>query len=134
MLNFKKFTVASAIVSCLCFSSTASAGDINVALQNICLLVKNDDRGQFRKKIKSVHSNYSVKLRDYYDGITCAGKSLLKSSFENNSIEVGEMIIKQLPKKTLRKAEHDDKGAVLEWATTTGQNEALLAVLKDRIG
>lgn len=78
MLNFKKYTIITAAALSLCLTTQASA-DINESLQNICTIVKSDDKRELRRKMKSVQSDYNLKLRDYYSGITCGGKSLIKS-------------------------------------------------------
>jgi hypothetical protein len=48
MLKIVKTSIAIATASLL-FAGTAQA-DINVALQNICTIVKADDKGELRKK------------------------------------------------------------------------------------
>jgi hypothetical protein len=132
MLNFKKYTIITAAALSLCLTTQASA-DINESLQNICTIVKSDDKRELRRKMKSVQSDYNLKLRDYYSGITCGGKSLIKSSFEYDSIETGTLLIKKMPKGDLSEPEHDSAGVILEWASSNGKNTELLSVLRDRI-
>lgn len=133
MLKFKKTTLATALILGVSFSATSQASDINEALQNICTIVKANDKSELRKKMKTVQSNYHLKLNDYYSGITCNGNSLVKTSFENNSVETGTLLIKKLSKKVLTEPEHDEKGALLEWATSNSKNPSLLSVLEDRV-
>jgi hypothetical protein len=132
MLNFKKYTVITAAALSLCLTTHVSA-DVNESLQNICTIIKSDDKGELRKKMKAVQSDYNLKLRDYYSGITCGGKSLIKSSFDYNSINTGTVLIKKMPKGDLEEPEHDSEGAILEWASANGKNTELLGVLRDRI-
>ena len=134
MLKFKKITIAVALMTGLGFSFSSTAqSDVNEALQNICTIVKADDKSELRNKMKKVQSDYRLKLRDYYSGITCSGKSLVKTSFENDAVEAGTLLIKKLPKKALRTPEHDNQGTLLEWATANGKNSQLIEQLKDRI-
>ena len=86
MLKFKKITLMAALGAAMGFSSMANA-DVNETLANICTIVEADDKGELRKKMRAVNSDYRLKLRDYYSGITCGGQSLIKSSFNNNSID-----------------------------------------------
>jgi hypothetical protein len=60
--------------------------DTNNALQNIYTIVKVDDKGEPRKKMKRVQSDYNFKLKDYYTGVSCGGKSLIRTSALANRI------------------------------------------------
>ena len=78
-------------------------------LQNICTIVKADDKSELRKKMKKVESDYRLKLQDYYTGISCEGESLIRIAFLNNALETGELMIKKMPKSLLNSPESDGK-------------------------
>lgn len=67
-------------------------------LQNICKIVKEDDKTSLRTKMRNIRKDYGLSLKDYYSGISCSGKSLLHWAEDNNSINTGELMIKKLPK------------------------------------
>ena len=47
------------------FGVTAIAhADVSEALANICTIVQADDKGELRKKMRSVQSDFKLKLRD----------------------------------------------------------------------
>src|SRR5690606_21614122 len=96
-----------------------SFADINEDLQNICTIVKNDDKGELRKKMRTVQNDYNLRLGDYYTGISCGGNSLIRYSMQNNSAEVGTYMIKKMSKKDLSAAESDGM-AIKQWAETNG--------------
>jgi hypothetical protein len=68
----------------------------NVA-QNICQFVAADDKRRFRSLLKTQR----IKIRSIFDDITCNGKNILFFAAASNANDVGEMIIKKLPKKVL---------------------------------
>ena len=131
MLKIVKTSIVLSAVSLL-FSGTAQA-DINLALQNICTIVKTDDKGQLRKKMKKVQSAYRMKLKDYYGGVSCSGNSLIRTAVLNNALETGELLVKQMPKKSLTSPENDGK-TLLAWIAENGHNGSpITAVINDRI-
>ena len=131
MLKIVKTSIAIAAASVM-FSGTAQA-DINVALQNICTIVKTDDKSELRKKMKKVQSDFRLKLKDYYDGVTCSGNSLIRTAMLNNAVETGTLLVKKLPKKDLANPEKDGK-TIQAWATENGLNDSpIAAVISERI-
>ena len=131
MLKIVKTSIALTAASVL-YVGNAQA-DINEALQNICTIVKADDKGELRKKMKLVQSDYRLKLKDYYTGISCGGNSLIRTALLNNSVETGTLMIKKMPKSDLKSPEKDGK-TVSDWAIEQGLSDSeLVAVLKDRI-
>ena len=131
MLKIVKTSIAIATVS-LMMSSTAHA-DINDALQNICTIVKADDKGELRKKMKKVKSDFNLKLKDYYSGITCGGNSLIRTAMKNNAVKTGTLLVKKMPKSDLSSPEQDGK-TVMAWASENGLDSSeIVAVLNDRI-
>ena len=131
MLKIVKTSIAIATLS-LTLTGTAQA-DINDALQNICTIVKADDKGELRKKMKRVQSDFRLKLKDYYSGISCGGNSLIRTAMKNNAIETGTLLVKKMPKGDLKAPEQDGK-TVSAWATENGLDSSpIVAALNDRI-
>tara|TARA_B110000091_G_scaffold204811_1_gene239886 strand:- start:205 stop:600 length:396 start_codon:yes stop_codon:yes gene_type:complete len=131
MLKIVKTSIAIATAS-LIFAGTAQA-DVSEALQNICTIVKADDKGELRKKMKRVQSDFRLKLKDYYSGVSCGGNSLIRTAMLNDSIETGTLMIKKMPRGDLSSPESDGK-TVLTWASENGLDaSAIVTVLKDRI-
>jgi hypothetical protein len=131
MLKIVKISIATAIAS-LIFSGNVQA-DINDALQNICTIVKADDKGELRKKMKRVQSDYNLKLKDYYTGVSCGGDSLIRTAMLNNSEETGTLMVKKMPKGDLKAPENDGK-TVLDWASENGfDSSPIVIAINERI-
>ena len=131
MLKIVKTSIAIATAS-LIFAGTAQA-DVSDALQNICTIVKADDKGELRKKMKRVQSDFRLKLKDYYTGVSCGGNSLIRTAMLNNAVETGTLMIKKMPKGDLSSPEQDGK-TVLVWASENGlEASPIVAALNNRI-
>lgn len=131
MLKIVKTSIAIAAAS-LMISGTAQA-EINVALQNICTIVKTDDKGELRKKMKKIQADYRLKLKDYYSGVSCSGNSLIRTAMLNNAVATGTLLVKKLPKKSLSNPEQDGK-TLQNWASENGLNDSpIAAVISERI-
>jgi hypothetical protein len=131
MLKIVKTSIAIVTVSLL--TSGYAQADVNQALQNICTIVKADDKGQLRKKMKRVQSDFRLKLKDYYSGVSCGGNSLIRTAMLNNAAETGTLMVKKMPKKDLKAPENDGK-TVLAWASENGLDASpIVAALNDRI-
>ncbi|WP_218311963.1 DUF3718 domain-containing protein [Alteromonas antoniana] len=131
MLKIVKTSIVIA-ASTLAFSNAAHA-NINDALANICNIVQADDKGELRKKMRRVQSDYRLKLHDYYTGISCNGNSLIRSAIENNAVEVGTLLVKKMPSRDLQEPEADGK-TLQAWIAEQGHQSSPIAVeLKDRI-
>ena len=131
MLKIVKTSIAIAAASMM-FSGAAQA-DINAALQNICTIVKTDDKGELRKKMKKVQSDYRLKLKDYYTGISCGGNSLIRTAMLNEAVDTGALMVKKMPKGDLRSPEKDGK-TLQAWVAEQGLDASpIAAVLNDRI-
>jgi hypothetical protein len=131
MLKIVKTSIAIATASLL-FAGNAQA-DVSEALQNICTIVKADDKGELRKKMKRVQSDFRMKLKDYYTGVSCGGNSLIRTAMLNNAVETGTLMVKKMPKGDLSSPEHDGK-TVLIWASENGLDASpIVAALNDRI-
>ncbi|WJG10747.1 DUF3718 domain-containing protein [Aliiglaciecola sp. LCG003] len=131
MLKIVKTSIAIAATSLL-FTTTAQA-DINDALQNICTIVKTDDKGELRKKMKKVESDFRLKLKDYYTGVSCGGNSLIRTAMLNDAVETGTLLVKKMPKSDLSAPEQDGK-TLQAWVAENGlDGSAINAVINDRI-
>ena len=131
MLKIVKTSIAIATAS-LIFAGNAQA-DVGEALQNICTIVKADDKGELRKKMKRVQSDYNLKLKDYYTGVSCGGNSLIRTAMLNNAEKTGTLMVKKMPKRDLKAPEKDGK-TVLIWASENGLDASpIVAALNKRI-
>ena len=118
--------------STLAFSNFANA-NVDEALANICTIVQADDKGELRKKMRAVESDYRLKLRDYYSGVSCGGNSLIRTAMLNSANEVGELLVKKMPKSDLEAPEADGK-TLQAWVAENGlQDSPLAAVINERI-
>ena len=132
ILKIVKTSLAIAATS-LAFSNVAQANDVNEALANICTIVQADDKGELRKKMRSVQSDFKLKLRDYYSGISCGGQSLIRTALTNNAVEVGTLLVKKMPSKDLQAPEADGK-TLQAWIAEQGlQSSPISAELNERI-
>lgn len=128
----KKLLISSASLVCLSFSNFANA-TIEDELANICAIVKADDKSELRKKMRAVQSNYSIKLRDYYEGISCGNNSLIRVAILNNALEAGTLLVKKMPKKSLATPESDGK-TLLAWINEQGlADNPVSLVVKERM-
>ena len=131
MLKIVKTSIAIAATSLL-LTGTAQA-DINNALQNICTIVKTDDKGELRKKMKKVQSDYKLKLKDYYSGVSCGGNSLIRTALLNQAVETGTLLVKKMPKSELSSPEKDGK-TLQAWISENSLDASpITSVLNDRI-
>jgi len=107
--------------------------DVNEVLINICNIVKADDKGELRKKMKRVESDFNLKLKDYYSGISCDGDSLIRTAMLNDAVETGTLMVNKMSKRDLSAPEQDGK-TVIAWASENGLDSSpIVAVLKGRI-
>lgn len=128
----KKIASISLVGLALGFSSLASAG-VEDELQNICTIVKADDKGELRKKMSAVEKNFNLKLQDYYTGISCNGESLIRTAFLNDAFEAGSLLVKKMPKSHLVEPEKDGL-TIHAWVSQKGLNASPIAeVLAARI-
>ena len=131
MLKLVKTSIAIIAASFL-FTGTAHA-DINAALQNICTIVKTNDKGELRKKMKKVQSDFRLKLKDYYSGISCGGNSLIRTAMLNDAVDTGTLLVKKMPKKDLAAPEQDGK-TLTSWVAENGlDGSPIAAELANRI-
>ena len=122
-----KTVKTSIIVAAMGFGFAGSAqADINEALANICTIVQADDKGELRKKMRLVESDYRLKLHDYYSGVSCGGESLIRTAFNNNAVEAGTLLVKKMPKSDLSAPENDGK-TLQAWVTESGFQSSPIA-------
>ncbi|WP_088329675.1 DUF3718 domain-containing protein [Lacimicrobium sp. SS2-24] len=109
------------------------AADIQQDLQNICTIVKNNDKSELRKKMRDVRQDYNLKLGDYYAGITCDNMSLIRHAMSNGAVDTGEYLIKSMTRSELSEPEAD--GQTLEkWAEANGHLKSPIGIaLVDRL-
>ena len=120
-----KIVKASFVLAALGVSGVATA-DINEALANICNIVQADDKGELRKKMRLVQSDYRLKLHDYYKGISCDGNSLIRTAVLNNAVETGTLLVKKMPSRDLQTPEADGK-TLQAWIAEQGQQASPIA-------
>jgi hypothetical protein len=131
MLKIVKTSIAIAITS-LSFAGNVQA-NVDEVLQNICTIVKADDKSELRKKMKRVQSDYNLKLKDYYTGISCGGNSLIRTAMLNNAEKTGTLMVKKMPRVNLSSPEKDGK-TVLVWASENGLDASpIVTALNKRI-
>jgi hypothetical protein len=127
-----KLVKTSIAIICL-FSVGYVQSDVNEVLINICNIVKADDKGELRKKMKRVETDFNLKLKDYYPAISCDGNSLIRTAMLNNAIKTGTLMVKKMSKSDLSAPEQDGK-TVITWASENGLDSSpIVAVLKGRI-
>lgn len=116
-----KYVVASLSTVCLAltlsYSAPAESRDVASFLAGVCENVANDNKGRFRKKLKSA----SVKLRNVYDGVTCGGLPLVRYAMQNNAQSVGTFIVKRMP------SSHFAESGDLDWANANGFGDSKIA-------
>lgn len=131
MLKIVKTSIAIATITLM--STGAAQANVGEALQNICTIVKADDKGELRKKMKRVQSDFSLRIKDYYSGVSCGGNSLIRTAMLNDAVETGTLMIKKMPKSDLGAPEKDGK-TVSAWATEKGLNSSpIFAALTKRL-
>ena len=118
-------TAALVLTASLGINATAHA-NVEEALANICTIVSADDKGELRKKMRSVQSDYRLKLHDYYTGISCNGQSLIRTALTNNAVEVGTLLVKKMPSRELGSPESDGK-TLQAWINENGLQEHAIA-------
>lgn len=109
------------------------AADVQQDLQNICTIVKNNDKSELRRKMRDIRKDYNLKLGDYYSGISCDNSSLIRYAINNNAVDTGEYLIKSMTRSELSQPEAD--GSTLEqWAEANGHLKSPIGiVLIDRL-
>lgn len=129
----KSVKTAALIITATFGVNTAAHAAVEDALANICNIVSADDKGELRKKMRSVQSDYRLKLRDYYSGVSCSGQSLIRTAIANNAVEVGTLLVKKMPTRDLSEPEQDGK-TLQAWISENGhQDHQISKVLTARL-
>jgi hypothetical protein len=132
-LTMLKIVKISLVVAATFGVSATAQADVTEALANICTIVEADDKGELRKKMRSVESDYRLKLKDYYSGVSCGGNSLIRTALLSNAVEAGSLLVKKMPKSDLSAPEADGK-TLQAWVAENGlQDNPIAAVLNDRL-
>ncbi|WP_334058213.1 DUF3718 domain-containing protein [Alteromonas sp. S005] len=128
-----KIVKASLVIAGTFGVSSIAHADVSEALANICTIVQADDKGELRKKMRAVQSDYRMKLKDYYSGVSCSGNSLIRTAMLSNAVEAGELLVKKMPKSDLQAPEADGK-TLQAWVAENGlQDSPIAAVLNERL-
>ena len=128
-----KIVKASLFIAATFGISGMAQANVNEALANICTIVQADDKGELRKKMRVVQSDYSLKLKDYYSGISCNGNSLIRTAMLSGAVESGSLLVKKMPKSALSAPEADGK-TLLAWIEENGLTGSPIAeVVNNRI-
>ena len=128
-----KIVKASLFIAATFGISGVAQANVNEALANICTIVQADDKGELRKKMRVVESDYRLKLKDYYSGITCNGNSLIRTAMLSGAVESGSLLVKKMPKSELSTPEADGK-TLLAWIEENGLTSSPIAeVVNNRI-
>ena len=83
--------------------------------------------------MRDVQSDYRLKLHDYYGGVSCNGKSLIRTAIESNAVDVGTLLVKKMPSRELQNPEADGK-TLQAWIAENGfQSSPIASEISDRI-
>jgi len=104
----KKYVVVGLVVGLTTLSPVTKANEVNDALQNICKIVKNDDKALLRKKVGSVKKEFLLRFDKYYEDISCGGMSLLEYADKSESLDSLKFMVSKLKVSTLKDANYID--------------------------
>ena len=128
-----KIVKTSLVIAATLGVSGMAQANVNEALANICTIVQADDKGELRKKMRSVESDYRLKLKDYYSGVSCSGNSLIRTAMLSNAVEAGLLLVKKMPKSDLSAPETDGK-TLQAWVAENGlEGNEIATVLSGRL-
>ncbi|MDO6540838.1 DUF3718 domain-containing protein [Alteromonas stellipolaris] len=128
-----KIVKTSLVIAATLGVSGMAQANVNEALANICTIVQADDKGELRKKMRSVESDYRLKLKDYYSGVSCSGNSLIRTAMLSNAVEAGSLLVKKMPKSDLSTPETDGK-TLQAWVAENGlEGNEIATVLSGRL-
>ncbi|CAD5272232.1 conserved exported hypothetical protein [Alteromonas sp. 38] len=128
-----KIVKTSLVIAATLGVSGMAQANVNEALANICTIVQADDKGELRKKMRSVESDYRLKLKDYYSGVSCNGNSLIRTAMLSNAVEAGSLLVKKMPKSDLSAPETDGK-TLQAWVSENGlEGNEIATVLSGRL-
>ena len=112
------------IASATLLMSTPTHARTERIAQKLCNYIAADDKNRLRKNLRDAR----LKIRDINNAIECSGHSLLRYSFVSQASDVGEYIIKSIPKSHLQTQKE------LHWVEANGFGGTSLAdVLRFRV-
>jgi hypothetical protein len=83
--------------------------------------------------MRRVQSDFRLRLKDYYTGVSCGGNSLIRTAMLNDSVETGTLMVKKIPRGDLTSPEKDGE-TILDWASDNAFGASpIVAALIDRI-
>lgn len=89
-----KFLILSIIINIGFYTPKSYASNL---AQNICEYIAVDDKGRLRKLLKSKR----LKLRAVFKDVNCDNNNILVFAAKSNAVEIGELLIKKLPKSVI---------------------------------
>ncbi len=101
----------------------------NDIAEGLCSAIVADDR----QRMRTILSNNNMRLRNIFSGVRCNGYSMLQFAITAEAVDVGEMLIRQLP---VRSIEEDliNGQSVMQWAESAGYGSSLvLQVVRERL-
>ncbi len=90
-----KFFIVYFVIAYTLMPSTAHAFNISL---NICEYIAADDKKRLRKLLKQNR----LKLRKLFSDIKCNADNLLIFAAKRKSMDIGELLVKKLPKGVLK--------------------------------
>lgn len=132
-MKTKSVMMSLAVAASLCVPAFHANASVEDALANICNIVKANDKGELRKKMKTVQSDFNLRLGDYYDGVSCDGNSLIRTAILSDALDTGELLVKKLPKSKLVEPEKDGV-ELIAWIDSKGLSASPIAgIVKERM-
>lgn len=120
-----KYLLSTMMAACCLCSAYSAVADVNDDLKNVCTIVKNNDKSEFRKKMRTIQQNYNMRLGDFYSGVSCSGASLIRFAMQNHADDVGVYMIKNMSKGDLQKPEGDGK-TIQQWSVENKLADGLI--------
>lgn len=119
MRFFSLTTLAFSLLVMNLFPAKSYANDDIAA--GLCSAIVADDR----QRLRTILSNHNTRLRNVFNGVRCNGYSMLQFAITAEAVDVGEMLIRQLP---LRVIETDFINGVniIQWAESAGYGSSVV--------
>lgn len=120
---------AACVVGALSLGISAPVQASEDVAEGLCSSISADDRQRFR----TILHNYNLRIRNIYDGVRCNGYSMLQFAITAEAIQVGEMLSRQLPVRTIADDKVDGQ-PLIEWAEQAGYATSdVLQVVRERM-
>ncbi|HLV48966.1 MAG TPA: DUF3718 domain-containing protein [Aliidiomarina sp.] len=125
VFSFTLFFFVAAVMTVL---PTKSYANSEIA-EGLCAAIVADDR----QRMRTILSNNNMRLRNVFNGVRCNGYSMLQFAITAEAIDVGEMLIRQLPIRIIEEDEVNGQN-ILQWAESAGYGSSpVLQVVRDRL-